>query len=178
MFYFIIIDIKDVSSKLVLNRVLKQAETSSRGLAAVSQNQVCQGARETGKSAAILKDNPTTHLLQMLSWGISAARRPHAPKSSARPPSQPSFLPHCWEMGSCTRDPGFSPCFIPPHDYRPCLLPTALPLNRWWVFRCQRAWCRAPRSGWEDPALLFTLQVISPPSAPISLMLLFLPLDW
>lgn len=139
MFYFIIIDIKDVSSKLVLNRVLKQTETSSRGLAAVSQNQVCQGARETGKSAAILKDNPTTHLLQMLSLGISAARRPHAPKSSARPPSQPSFLPHCWEMGSCTRDPGFSPCFIPPHDYRPCLLPTALPLNRWWVFRCQRA---------------------------------------
>lgn len=48
-FYFITIDIKDISSKLVLNRVLKQTETSSEGLPAITQTQIYQGAQGTGK---------------------------------------------------------------------------------------------------------------------------------
>lgn len=43
-FYFIIIDIKDISSKLILNRVIKQTETLSKRLTAIIQNQIYQGA--------------------------------------------------------------------------------------------------------------------------------------
>lgn len=42
--YFIIIDAKYISSKLVLNRVIKQAETSCRGLEAIPKNPIYPGA--------------------------------------------------------------------------------------------------------------------------------------
>lgn len=42
--YFIVLDTKDILNKLVLNRVIKQTETSCKGLAAIPQNSIYQGA--------------------------------------------------------------------------------------------------------------------------------------
>lgn len=40
--YFIIMDTKNILNKLVLKRVIKQTETSCKGLAAIPQNPVYQ----------------------------------------------------------------------------------------------------------------------------------------
>lgn len=157
--YFIVMDTKDTISKLVLNRVIKQTETSCKGLAAIPQNPFYQWAWDLGKWTAHLQDKPNTHLLQVLSWGMSVPHCPHAPKSSTWLPSHQHVLPHWRETGSCARAPVFSPFFIQFHSCLPVLMPTVLSLNRWRVFSCWSVWCpvlRVLSSVWEGQALCFT----------------------
>lgn len=67
--YFVLMDMKDMSSKLVLNRVIKQTDISCKGLAAIPQNSIYQGAGDPGKRTAHLKEESNTRLLWVLSWG-------------------------------------------------------------------------------------------------------------
>lgn len=129
---FIVIDTKYILSKLVLNRVIKQTESTCKGLAAIPQTSIYQGDWDSTNKGQAKHSSPPDVLLGDVSCSLSTCTKilhltPFSPASLA--PLKGDRLLHkgTW----CLLPSSFSPtvAFL-------CLKLTVLALNCWRVFIC------------------------------------------